>query len=231
MSARGIRAEGFSRDGMVLLDGIPDGPGRLEVTAAGYEGQTLELAESREIPAEVGLRRTGDTFLTCRVVDETGIPIAQAVVDLVRTYPRLARRIALTDRAGEATIVGFEPGPIRFVVRRRGYAPSAPGNLVVRPGSNDLGTVALSRGYRINVDTPTEEGAPPVRVQLRLFDQSGTDLGQELDEDSQMVFFRGAHVSLGPVGPGQYRLELVDKTSGRSKRVDVVDADVAVELE
>jgi hypothetical protein len=228
--AQGVRADGFSREGSALLDGIPDGPGRLEITAPGYEGHTLDLADGREIPPEVGLRGSGDTSLTCRVVDETGIPIADAVVDLVRTYPRLARKIALTDQAGEATITGLEPGPIRLVVRRRGYASSVPRDIGVEPGLNDLGVLALSRGFRIIVDTPVEEGAAPERVSLRLLDQRGTDLGKELDDESLLAFFRGGQASLGPVAPGEYRLEMVDETSSRTERVTVVDADVTVEF-
>jgi len=80
------------------------------------------------------------------------------------------------------------------------------------------------------VDTPTEEDAGSARVRLRVFDESGTDLGQELDLDSQLTFsVERAFPSAAGTRPVSARAP--GQTSTRTERVDIVDADVAVAFE
>ena len=84
--------------------------------------------------------------------------------------------------------------------------------------------VTLSQGYRViaSVELPAAEGPQAVRV----INDANVSMENVLDGASDRGFEPPASLSLGPLGPGEYVIELYGAAGRRQERVRIVDRDV-----
>lgn len=214
----------------VVLRGVAAAAGELEVSAPGYLATRLTLGGPAEVPASVDLEPSeAPVVVVARVVDGSGQPLADASVEATQRTPSGARYQTASGPDGTCEIRGLEPGPALLSVSRRGYAPLVGRAAVLVPGVNEGGALVLSRGFRILVRRKAGESGP-ARVGLRLYDESSQRVDSYLDDGSLLAVGREESVSLGPVSPGRYVLEVRGVSAVLQRiSVSVVESDVEVE--
>ena len=84
--------------------------------------------------------------------------------------------------------------------------------------------LTLSQGYRViaSVELPATEG-PQV---LRLVNDANASMEDFLDSASDRGFEPPGRLSLGPLAPGAYMMELYGAGGRRQERILIVDRDV-----
>ena len=84
--------------------------------------------------------------------------------------------------------------------------------------------LTLSAGYRViaSVELPTIEGPQMVRV----LNEAGASMDDLLDSASDRAFEPAGRLSLGPLAPGAYVIELYGARGRRQERIRIVDRDV-----
>lgn len=225
-TAGNARLEGRTTgSGDALLDGVSASAGTLEVTAAGLQQVTQAMPEPPTMPHEVRMEPEPLTMLSPRVVTASGRPIADAVVLLAAENPMLRALVAPTDATGVARFVSVPLGPLRATASASGYAAA-----VTRVVDDDRGeiVIVLSSGFRVvaTVELPSDAGPQLVRVVT----EKGVAIESLLDSASDRVVEPGGRVSLGPLAPGTYTIELHGAGERRQTRVRIDDRDVAVTL-
>jgi len=226
-SAGGAHVEATaSVTGEALLEGVGTTPGTLAVTADRYEPAQEELAEPPGIPHDIALmpvapRRT----LHARVITSSGEPLPNAVVELLSADPSVVPLVVTTDAKGTVTFSDAPPGSLQLIASSGGFVTSR-----IRTGGDGPEEIVLtlSQGYRViaSVELPAGEGPQAVRV------VNGANISMEnvLDNASDRGFVPPAGLSLGPLAPGEYAIELYGAAGRRQERVRIVDRDVSVTL-
>ena len=207
--------------GEALLEGVGTRPGILTVTAPGFQPVEERLPEPPGILHDVALMPLPDTSLRVRVVTASGEALSNAVVEVVPENPLVAPQIAVTDAKGVGTFLDAPAGTLRVTAIASGYLAST----MRISQANRLGAVmTLSPGYRalVNVELPATSGPRLVRV----LNDTGRPMDTLLDGLSDRGIEPPGRLSLGPLPPGDYVIELHGAREQRQERIKIVDRDV-----
>jgi hypothetical protein len=121
--------------GDVLLDGVPPGPGRLTIAAEGFTSLVQKVATVPAVPLEFRLAWIAPPTVVVRVSDDTGAPIADALVYL-----------DIQDEAADDAVAVTGPdGVARFNVRR-------PNTVQVTASVGDIARTSPSTPLRDDVE-------------------------------------------------------------------------------
>jgi len=144
-------------------------------------------------------------------------------VELSTDDPMEINQIAVTDVKGFAMFPDAPPGALRLVVSADGFVTAG---LAISDGNREGIELRLSRGYRIavSVELPAEFGAGLIRVA----NETGTPMERLLDSASDRRVEPPGRLSLGPLAPGVYVIELHGRRERRQERVRVIDGDASV---
>ncbi len=219
----GGRAEATATiSGDALLEAVGSGPGILTVTATGFQPAEEHLPEPPGIAHEVALvPLAAAATLSVRVVSASGEALPDAVVEVSPANPLEAPQIAVTDSKGVVTFPDAPAGTVRVTANANGYAAAT----MRMSQANRAGAVALSPGYRavVSVDLPAAWG--PLLV--RLLDRAGRPMDQLLDGASERGIEPPGRLSLGPLPPGDYVIELRGAREQRQESIRIVNRDIA----
>ncbi|HUF50723.1 MAG TPA: carboxypeptidase-like regulatory domain-containing protein, partial [Longimicrobiales bacterium] len=200
----GARVEArSSANGHALLEGIGDTAGTLEVTASGYERTGAKLSAAPASLHEVALRPALATGLQPRVITSSGEPVGNAVVEVSSESPTAVGHVAVTDAKGFARFLDPPAGALRLSASADGFVTAV---ARVSEDSRREIVLTLSRGYRIiaRVELPPEDGVHVIRV----LNDAGASLESSLDTASDRAIQPPGQLSLGPLAPGTYVIEL-----------------------
>ncbi|HZR23952.1 MAG TPA: hypothetical protein VFA59_10220 [Vicinamibacterales bacterium] len=208
--------------GDVLLDGVGTTAGTLAVEARNYQKAEESLTEPPAVLHTVALTPLPrPTPLRVRVITAAREPVRNALVQLIPGDPTAMSRLTLTNANGIVTFGEAPPGSVQLIASADGFV------LEKRRTTSEAGEVVftLTRGYRViaTVDLPPEAGPQIVQV----LTDAGASMDEVLDADSDRRIEPPRRISLGPLVPGTYVIELRGADGRRQQRVRVVDADVA----
>jgi hypothetical protein len=219
----GARVEATATaSGDALLEGVGTAGGTLAVSAPGYQPAEERLTEAAGLPHVIALQPLPPALnVRPRVITTTGAPLPNAVVELISTNPAAVPRVAMTDAKGVATFLDVPSGSLQLIASADGFVTSA-----VRVNEDLAADVVftLSRGYRVivSVALPVPAGSQLVRV----VDDRNASMDGFLDSESDRRVEPTARLSLGPLAPGTYVIELHGEGGRRTKQVRIVDGDV-----
>ena len=130
-------------------------------------------------------------------------------------------RVALTDGNGAVTFDDVPSGSNQLTVDADGFVTST-----LRVANNATGEVVftLSRGYRAIADValPAAAGSQLVRV----MNDDNRSMDDVLDGESDRRVEPSGRLSVGPLAPGTYVIELRGAGGRRQERIRIVDRDV-----
>jgi len=134
-----------SATGEVLLEGVGARPGKLTGRAPNYGSAHVSFTTPPDVLQDLVLERAAGLDLQCRVVTDTGKPVAGAVVEL-EPHDRLEiAQVAATDSDGLVRFTSVSTGPMRLRAWADGLVLSIVESISVTP-QNNAATVVLSRG-------------------------------------------------------------------------------------
>ncbi|MCU1385313.1 MAG: hypothetical protein JWL71_4010 [Acidobacteria bacterium] len=218
----GGRAEATTTiSGEALLEAVGSSPGILTVTAPGFHATEQRLPEPPGILHDVALVALPDTRVAVRVVTASGAPLPNAIVEVASANPLWAPQLAVTDAKGAVTLSDAPVGTLRVTAAATGYVAST----VQVPQENRAGVVlTLGAGYRadVSVELPAASGSLLVRV----LSDAGQMMDARLDSASDRAIEPPGRLSLGPLPPGDYVIELRGARERRQERIRIVDRDV-----
>lgn len=206
-------------NGDALLEAVGATAGRLAITAPDYQPLEANFPEPPATVQEVALP-PAPSRVQAKVVNASGAALANAVVELAPTDPIDVSDIAVTNAGGSVSFLDA-PGTPRLTASAEGFVPAA---LSVSNDNRDTVVLTLSRGYR--VITSVESEVPGQRF-LRVLNETGASMDNVLDARSERSFEGPGGISLGPLAPGTYVIELRDGRGSRQERVQIVDRDVS----
>jgi Carboxypeptidase regulatory-like domain len=218
----GARVEATAAaNGEALLEGVGRDGGILTITARGYQPAEVKLAEPPGVLQEVALLPAPVTSLRPRVVTASGEPVPNAVVELSSENPIAVGHVAVTDAKGFVSFSDVPPGPLRLVASADRFVTAG---VRISEDSRTGIVLTLSPGHRViaSVELPAEAGPHHVRV----VNEAGTSMDGFLDIASDRSIEPPARISLGPLAPGNYVVELHGPREQRQERIRVVDRDV-----
>jgi Carboxypeptidase regulatory-like domain len=224
-SANGARVEATATaTGEALLEGVGMAGGTLAVSARGYERAEESLAEPPGSLHDIALTPVApSTTLRPRVITASGEPLPNAVLELISANPADVRRVATTDAKGVAAFADVPSGSLQLIASADGFVTSK-----MRIGEDRTAEIVLtlSQGYRVlaSVELPAAEGPQLVRV----VSDDLVSMEEVLDTASDRGFEPPASLSLGPLAPGAYVIELRGTGGRRQERLRIVDRDVNV---
>ena len=222
-TGNGSRVEASTNgNGDALLEAVGTSGGSLAITAPNYQPLEASFTEPPATVQEVALPPGAATRLQVKVVSASGAALANAVVELAPTDAMDVSDIAVTDTQGAATFVDVPGGTLSLTASAAG---SLPATLRVPRDNRDALVLTLSQGYRViaSVELPADGGSL-----VRVLTDTGESMDHSLDADSARGFEGGGPISIGPLAPGSYVIELRDGGSVRHERVQIVDRNVAV---
>lgn len=218
----GARVEAkASGNGDALLEGVDSTGGTLAITAAGYEPAELKLSEPTTIVQELALMPAPATSLRPRVITTSGEPVPNAVVELLPANPIEAGHIAMSDAKGFASFSDVPPGALRLVASADRFVIAA---MQVADDSRSDIVLTLAPGYRVIAIVGSSVGPRPYLV--RVTNEAGASMEGLLDTASDRSIDAPGRISLGPLAPGTYLVELHGPGEHRQERVRIVDRDV-----
>jgi hypothetical protein len=208
--------------GEALLEGVGSAGGRLSVSARGFEPVEEQLAEPPGVLHDIALMpAAADQILRPRVITTSGEPLPNAVVELISANPAALPHMAVTDAKGVVAFSDVPSGSLQLIASADGFVTST-----MRMGDDRSAEIVLtlSQGYRViaGVELPPTEGPQAVRV----VDDAGASMGEWLDSASDRGFEPPGQLSLGPLAPGAYVIELYGARGRRRERIRIVDQNV-----
>jgi carboxypeptidase family protein len=224
-SGSGARVEATATaTGEALLGGVGTTGGTLAVSARGFDPAEEQLAEPPGVLHDVALMpAAAATILRPRVITTSGEPLPNAVVEVISPNPAAVPRVSSTDATGVVAFSDVPSESLQLVANAEGFVTSS---VSIGEGRAAEIVLTLSSGYRViaSVDLPMAEGPQAVRV-LNDADASMENL---LDSASDRGLEPPGRLSLGPLPPGAYVIELYGARGRRQERVRIVDHDVHV---
>ena len=218
----GARVEAkASGNGDALLEGMDPTGGTLAITASGYEPAELKLSEPTTIVQELALMPAPATSLRPRVITTSGEPVPNAVVELLPANPIEAGHVAVADAKGFVSFSDVPPGALRLVASADRFVTAA---MQVAGDSRSDIVLTLSPGYR--VIAIVESSAEPGPHLVRVVNEAGASMEGLLDTASDRSIEPPGRISLGPLAPGTYVVELLGPREHRQERVRIVDRDI-----
>lgn len=213
--ARGMRAA----DGAFTAT-APVGVYELTVNATGYTpGEALQVRITEGPAAEVVVALQRGATITGRVSDDTGAPVAEARVivmrderEMQRSSMRVGPSTAETDAEGNFTVTGLTPGETNVVVRKQGYV-LVQKTVDVEPVTRvDL---VMSRGITVT-GVVTIGGRPVPGMQV-----GASTAAVGADHQSAMTDATGRYTMSGLI-PARYTFSAVQE----NRHAEVRDVDV-----
>ncbi|HJZ72927.1 MAG TPA: carboxypeptidase-like regulatory domain-containing protein [Vicinamibacterales bacterium] len=226
-TGRGARVEATSTAaGDALLEGVGTARGTLAASAHGYQSAEEPLTEPPALPHTIALTPLPPTpNLRVRVVTPSGEPLRNAVVELISANPAAVPRIASTDGKGVVTFSDVPSGSLQLIAHGDRFVTST-----MRVGEDPPSEIVftLSRGYRAiaSVELPATAGPQIVRVT----NDENASMDSFLDSESDRRVDPPGRLSLGPLAPGAYVIELHGAGGRRTERIRIVDRDVYATL-
>lgn len=209
-------------NGDALLEAVGSNGGQITVTAPNYQPLEANFAEPPATVQEVSLPPATATRVQARVVSALGAALANAMVELAPTGPIDVSDIAVTDAKGGVTFLDAPAGTLMLTASAEGFVPAM---LRVSNDNRDTVVLTLSRGYRVIASMKSDVPGPRV---VRVFNDAGESMDHVLDADSERRFEAPGRISIGPLAPGTYVIELDDGRAPRQERVQIVDRQVSV---
>jgi hypothetical protein len=222
----GARVEATAAaNGEAMLEGVGLTGGSLMITAPGYQPAELKLSEPPGRLQEIALLPEAVTTVQARVVTAAGEPLPHAVVELSSEHPNAVGNIAVTDAKGLVSFSDVPPGALRLVASAERFVTAR-----MRISEDDRNGIVLtlSPGYRVLASVELPAGAGPHLVGV--VNEAGTSMDGFLDIASDRGIEPPARLSLGPLPPGAYVVELRGPREHRQERVRIVDRDVHATL-
>jgi hypothetical protein len=207
--------------GDALLEGVGTRPGILTVTAPGFQPAEERLPEPPGILHDVALVPLPDTSLRVSVVTASGEALPNAVVEVAPQNSLWPPQLAVTDAKGFVTFPDAPASALRVMAIANGYVAST--MRIAR--DNRAGTVmALTPGYRalVSVELPATSG----RLLVRVLNDAGRPMDMLLDGVSDRSIEPPGRLSLGPLPPGDYVIELRGAREQRQEWLKILDRDV-----
>ena len=207
--------------GEALLEGVGTRPGILTVTAPGFQATEERLPEPPGISHDVALVPLPATGLPVRVVTASGDALPNAVVEVTPANPLWATQLAVTDAKGIVTFPDAPAGTLRVTAIANAYVVST---MRVSQNNRTGAVLTLSPGYRavVSVELPATLGPLLVRV----LNDAGQTMDALLDGASDRGIGPPGRLSLGPLPPGDYVIELHGAREQRQERIGIVDRDI-----
>jgi hypothetical protein len=208
--------------GDALLEGVGTAGGTLAVSARGYQPAEEQLPEPPGLPHTVAMMPLPPAAnLRPRVITTSGEPLPKAVVELIPVNPSEVPHVAVTDAKGVATFSDVPSGSLQLIASADGFVTAT-----IRVEKDHTGEVVftLSRGYRVIASAELPAAAGPQLI--RMVNDSNASMDSFLDSESDRRFEPPGRVSLGPLAPGAYVIELHGAGGRRTKRIRIVDRDV-----
>ena len=208
--------------GDALLEGVGIAGGTLAISAQGYQPVEEQLTEPPGIPHSVALTPLPPArSLRARVITTSGEPLPNALVELISTNPAAVPRVVTTDARGNVTFSDVPSGSLQLIAHADGFVTST-----MRVEKDLAGEIvfSLSRGYRViaSVELPATAGPQLVRV----VNDGNASMDSLLDSESDRRVEPSGRLSLGPLAPGDYAVELHGAGERRQQRIRIVDRDV-----
>src|SRR5262249_15746435 len=219
----GARVEATSTaSGDALLEGVGTASGTLAVAAQGYKAAEEPLTEPPGVLHMIALMPLPPaTILRPRVTTASGEPLPRALVELISANPANVPPVAVTDAQGIVTFSDVPSGSLQLIASADGFVTSA-----LHIAADRKGDVAftLSRGYRaiVSVELPPDTGPQQVRV----MNDVNVSMDGFLDTGSDRRIEPPGRLSLGPLAPGAYVIELSGAGGRRTERIRIADRDV-----
>jgi hypothetical protein len=207
-----------------LLEGVGTKAGILTVTAPGFQAAEEPLPEPPGVIHDVALAPLPDMRLRVRVVTATGEGVPGAVVEVAPQNPLWAPQLDVTDANGVVTFPDAPPGIVGVTAFANGYVAST-----LRISQDDRAAGALLRlspGYRalVNVQLPTASS----RLIVHVLNGIGQTMDALLDGASDRGIEQPGRLSLGPLPPGDYVIELRGAGEQRQEKITLGERDVDV---
>jgi carboxypeptidase family protein len=155
------------------------------------------------------------------VITTFGEPLPNAVVELVSANPADVPRVAVTNGKGDVTFSDVPSGSLQLSASADGFVTSMMGVSEHQRGGVVL---TLAPGYRVIASVELPAAAGPHRV--RVLNDGNTSMDGVLDSASDRRVDPPGRVSLGPLAPGAYTIELQTAGARHSRRIRIVDRDV-----
>jgi hypothetical protein len=221
-TAGGTRVEATtSANGEALLEGVSSEGGTLAIVARGYQKAEAKLAEPPAILQEVTLVPEADPSVQARVITASGEPLPNAVVELTLDDPLEVDQVVAADAKGFVRFSGLPSGALRLMASANGFVTTA------ARISEDARTgivLTLARGYRVIASVDASAAGGPYVV--RILNDVGVSVDGLLDIASDRTVEPRGRISLGPLAPGNYVVELLGPREHWQQRVGLVDRDV-----
>ncbi len=161
------------------------------------------------------------TSVRPRVVTASGEPVPNAVIELFPANPIEVGQVGVTDAKGFVSFPDAPPGPLRLVASAERFVSAT---LRVSIDARDDIVFTLARGYRVTASVELPAGAGLHLVGVR--NESGVSMDGLLDSMSDRAIELSGRLSLGPLAPGTYVLELQGSREPRQERITIIDRDV-----
>jgi len=208
--------------GDALLEGVGTAGGTLAISAQGYQPAEEQLTEPPGILHTVALLPLPPaTNLRPRVLTTSGEPLPNAVVELISANPVAVPRVAATDAKGAVAFSDVPSGSIQLIASADGFVTST--MRIEEDRTRDV-VFTLLRGYRVIVRVALPATAGPQLVLVVNDDNASID--SFLDSESDRRVESTGRLSLGPLAPGAYVIELHGAGGRRSERIRIIDRDV-----
>jgi hypothetical protein len=212
--------------GDALLEGVDEGGGVLSVRAPGFLPYERRLPAPPGVHHQVSLVREPDTALRVQTLTEQGVPLSDAVIELLPRDPMEDPQVMTTDREGIGLFTVVAAGDFRIEARADGYARAAASVHVPKDDGKPL-ALTLRRGYRVAV--AVDRGIGDHRTfAILVMNSVGASVDERLDARSDRAVEAGGRVSLGPLLPGSYVVELRRGEDVRRQQVRIDDRDTTV---
>src|SRR5438093_79075 len=208
--------------GEALLEGVGTAGGTLAASAHGYEPAQEQLTEPPGVLHTIALMPVPPTpNVRTRVIATSGEPLRNAVVELISASPAEVPRVAVTDAKGVVTFPDVPSGSLQLIASADGFPTST--QRIEEDRTTEV-VVTLSRGYRViaSVELPATAGPQLVRV----VNDGNASIDRFLDGESDRRVESTGRLSLGPLAPGAYVIELHGAGGLRSERIRIIDRDV-----
>lgn len=142
-------------------------------------------------------------------------------MELFPANPLEVGHVAVTDARGVVSFSDAPPGALRLVASADGFIPAV---MQVSDDNRSGVVLKLSRGYRVIASVELPAGSGPHLV--RVVNEAGASMEGLLDSASDRSIEPPGRMSLGPLAPGTYAVELHGPREHWQQQVGIVDRDV-----
>jgi carboxypeptidase family protein len=207
--------------GDALLEGVGTRPGILRVLSPGFQPAEERFSEPPGITHDIALVPSPVTALSLRVVSPSGDALPNAVVEVDPENRLDAPLLAVTDAKGIVAFPDAPVGSLRVTATAHGWVTAS--RRVSQDNRADA-VLTLTPGYRAAVSVEISATTGPQLV--RVLDAAGRTMDAMLDSVSDRGIEPPDRLSLGPLPPGDYVIELRGAREQRQERIRIVDRDV-----